>query len=679
MIASRRLLSILILLLAGVAACTSGTSRKPSLDEQAEIAIAEGDTNQAKKLLRSAVGKHHEPRSYMRLGELYREENSIKARVQSQRLLTDGLRRYPDHPGLILELGKTYYRQTFYGDAQRCFERVLELIPGHCIAHYYLGLNWFRKWHHIQQYEQHLRTSRAHMRRVIECDPSNENAFYLFAFSHHALGDLAALVQTCKQFIQTHPENYRPYSLLAAVAFEDERYEDADALFESAMSLISKEERENHASVALLLPDDEATEYERDEPSKRLELRRAFWAERDPDLTTPMNERQIEHLYRMFLADAYFYNAKPALRGWETERGRALVKFGWPMATRSTLQGHFTDGRMEIWLYEEGFAFFFRDEFLNGNYIIPMDNRYAWAAQTLYQEEPTTEIISNAVAIPGVIDLISFRNTDYSSEVYVAVKVDIDSLHKQIELDRADRFVARTAFYTQAWQPFFFESDTLSSRAFTDEQRRGRRWLHVVTSYELPFDFHRVAFCLEDQWAASKSQLLSEISTLGYFADTLVASDILFYSNRADAASHATIRRGGREFFPNPGGSYRLDEKLRLYLEIYNLNLERSQSKYDITYSIFEARERGGAWSAVVRGIKWVAGLSSDPEPVISQTLHRTGRSHDADEALAVDIEALEPGDYILQINIRDTVGERAVERRKGFTREPARSRGQGR
>ena len=57
---------------------------------------------------------------------------------------------------------------------------------------------------------------------------------------------------------------------------------------------------------------------------------------------------------------------------------------------------------------------------------------------------------------------------------------------------------------------------------------------------------------------------------------------------------------------------------------------------------------------------------------MMSQTLHRTANRHEAEEDLTIDIDALEPGDYVLRITVRDVLSGRVVERRKGFTRERA-------
>lgn len=52
-----------------------------------------------------------------------------------------------------------------------------------------------------------------------------------------------------------------------------------------------------------------------------------FWARRDPDPTTPINEAREEHYRRIQYANDYFGSGGP---GWRTDRGRIYITFGPP-------------------------------------------------------------------------------------------------------------------------------------------------------------------------------------------------------------------------------------------------------------------------------------------------------------------------------------------------------------
>ena len=69
-------------------------------------------------------------------------------------------------------------------------------------------------------------------------------------------------------------------------------------------------------------------------------------------------------------------------------------------------------------------------------------------------------------------------------------------------------------------------------------------------------------------------------------------------------------------------------------------------------------------------------GFRKAPEPVISQTLQRSGNHHDARERLAVDINALESDEYILEVIVRDLASGETARTRRVFSKTTAAAAG---
>lgn len=672
----RLLIAVIVAVVFQACALVGGDPSR--IEEKIDAAIAKGDTAKALKYLNAIVHSDTaDAERYMQMGAIYRATNSIRGRHQSHQILELGLQRFPDHMGLLLEMGKTQYARTFYPDAANRFERVLELDPDNCEAHFYTGLHWYRKWKHVQIYREYLGTARSHFSRVAECDPANKDAFFKLAVSNLALGDTTAASAVLDRFLHHHEKAHVGYFLQAAIAYYRSDYERAQALVEQGFSNLSEEEQRGYRDISLLMTEDEDWVYEHASDEKRRTMERVFWAELDPDPTTQINEKFLEHTQRMFLADTFFGHDRPPLRGWETERGRALIKFGWPDGVGSTLEGESLSGRMEVWTYSNefvGMKLFFRDEFLNGNYMVPMDYRYSHSAQTLYLDPPASKYVSPYWEIPGVIDVLAFRNGTASTDVYLAMKVDLEAMREHVDLSAADPFVARTAVFDDEWQPHLQHTDTLRGEPFSHSAHNGYRWHHIVRVFDLPFALHHVAFCLEDGRARTQTILTGEKDTAPYLSDSLTLSDVLLYQSPSrDLDDTALIHRGGKSFQPNPGGDYAPPQKLRVYVEIYNLEVTGSESRYEITYSIFDAEEQLEGWSRIRRGLKNMMGFRSPPDPVISHVLSRSGTRHEAAEDLAIDIGALLPGDYLLQISVHDRSSEQFTERTKRFTKENVR------
>jgi GWxTD domain-containing protein len=668
------------IVIATLQACTLFKTDPARLEQRADAALAKGDTASALKLLDGVVHSDGAPAErYAQMGAICRSSGTITGRLRSQQVLESGLQRYPNDGVLWLELGKTNYAQTFYGDASRCFQRVLELDPEHCEAHLYLGLDWYRKWKYVQVYRDYLQSAIPYFQYVLECAPRNRAASFKLAVSFYALADTTASVDEIECFIKRHPDAAGGYLLRGAIAYQRANYAVCDSLFDAGLSIVSEEERDNLRDIVLLLTEQEVPEYKFASDKKRRQMQSVFWGERDPDPTTPLNERYLEHIQRMFLADVFFDNQTPRLRGWQTERGKAMIKFGWPDGVQSTLAGESLSGRMEVWVYSNefvGLTLFFRDEFLNGNYMVPMDYRYSFAAQALYLDPPASHYVSPYWEIPGVMDVLAFRGPSASTDVYLAMKIDLRTMGEHLDLAASPRFFIRTSFLDDEWQAQSSHADTLAGDSFWRRNRRGEEWYHIVRDFDLAFESVRVAFCLEDDLARTQTLLSGRANTAKFLSDSLVLSDILLYRPVTEQHAAALIRRGGKTFFPNPGGFYNESEKLRLYVEVYNLQLTQSHSEYEITYSIYDARQGPKGWARIRRGLKNMMGFRSPPEPVISHTLQRSATRHRAAEDLAIDISALQQGKYVLQITVRDHKSGEETNRTRTFAKaipEPGR------
>ncbi|MEJ2721956.1 MAG: GWxTD domain-containing protein, partial [bacterium] len=567
---------------------------------EVDAALARGDTSRAIHVLeRSVASPDADARDYIALGSLYRSRGSITDRLASQRVLELGLEHDPDNPDVLVELGRTYYAQTFYPDAARCFSRALELDDSCCDAHYYLGLNAYRKWKHIQTYDHHLFKTLSHMRSVIRCAPENTNAHFMFAFSSYVLGDTNQCITACDRFLEGHPSCAQMLFLRGVVAYDLGDMESSWDYFKRGLSAVDADERRNYTDIGLLIFGDEKADYEMASKDERTDICRTYWVEHDPDPTTPLNERLLEHFYRTYLADVQYAIPRLGLRGWDAERGRALIKFGKPTNIRSTLDAReFHAGRTEIWSYlpaGNAFILHFRDEYLYGNYTVPIDYAYSTAAQILNEEPPTTETIPDVAPIPGAVDVLTFRESSLSSTVYLAFAVDPDSLSHELVPWQPDSYFVRSAFYDETGHPEVFYADTLAGRRFpvpAPADPLHRLPYALVRRFELPFHRYTVAFCFEDDRPTAQTLLWAEANTLRFLSSKLTLSDVMFWRIPRDGGVWPVIVRSGTPYVPNPRREYRSGEKLRLYLEVYNLNLSGLRSEYDITYSIYAAERR---------------------------------------------------------------------------------------
>lgn len=95
-----------------------------------------------------------------------------------------------------------------------------------------------------------------------------------------------------------------------------------------------------------------------------------YWIVRDPKPETKVNEKMIEFDKRVKYSETYFNQG--GIAGWRTERGRTLLKYGFPTERNIYPQ---KDERVpaEEWFYAEirgGVYFYFVDRLQNGTFIL---------------------------------------------------------------------------------------------------------------------------------------------------------------------------------------------------------------------------------------------------------------------------------------------------------------------
>lgn len=95
-----------------------------------------------------------------------------------------------------------------------------------------------------------------------------------------------------------------------------------------------------------------------------------YWLVRDTKQDTKVNEKRIEYDKRISFAETYFLQGM--MPGWKTERGRTLLKYGFP-TQRNLHPQRDNKAAAEEWFYAEirgGVYFYFVDRLFNGNYVL---------------------------------------------------------------------------------------------------------------------------------------------------------------------------------------------------------------------------------------------------------------------------------------------------------------------
>ncbi len=635
-----------------VLAAAAERSSDPLLPAQAYL--ARQDTTAAIDWLVRSHRTSDDPSGYILLGQLYRERGTIVGRLRSQKVLEEARRRFPHDDDVLVALGQTYYAQGFFPDAMNCLNAVLRRHPGRCDARYLVGLYHYNNWKRVNDFRDNLSIARRELRAAANCDTSNADAAFKYLVACYALGEPPA--SECARMVRRFPGHGEFLLFRGTLAFDEGRYEECRRDYEHGISLLDPETRRAYGSVRRVMT---GTEQMRLESADADSLARAYWVRHDLDPTTAVNERELEHIRRMFLCDALYSPARYArpgwdqrVRGWETDRGEAFLKYGKPASVYYSLGDDSSSGRIEVWTYVINGVLqqiLFVDEYLNGNPRIPYT---ADVVLHFLRESPRrTGFANTAIPIPGVLDVVTFREDALTASVYLSLRVDADSVRAATNGRSAELFNLRTAWFDDSWQRRGATADVIPADALAVRRDDARSSFEIVRRTSAAFDRLNFACAFEDEFAQARALLVGETDASRFIGDGLAMSDILLTAE--SGPDETVIVRHGRQIWPKIDHTYEAGEMLGVYVEIYNLARMAHQTEYDVRFAIYPGFDDDSSmWARWGRRI--MAGIGFGGQPAVAQTFHRAGSTFDEHEDVRIDNSRLPAGAYELLVEVTD-------------------------
>ncbi len=165
-----------------------------------------------------------------------------------------------------------------------------------------------------------------HLRKALEVDPRRRTVYdemmQVFALKEEYEEALEALGQMYRFF----PEDEDLWRYFGLVYYQLGDMTNADRSFTTAFEFMSPAVAAAYNDLGLFL----TTKEKEIESADTVAYRARFWMSKDPRYLTPYNERRLEHYFRLTYADLLYSSKRLDLRGWETERGQILVRYGLP-------------------------------------------------------------------------------------------------------------------------------------------------------------------------------------------------------------------------------------------------------------------------------------------------------------------------------------------------------------
>jgi GWxTD domain-containing protein len=609
--------------------------------------------------------------AYYLLGQIYRQKDDIYNRHLSAQALREATILDRANPEYHYSLGLTLERQGFTQNALHQYEEAARLDssdyrPFEKIAtiNEKIGLRY-------DDTTRYQRASEASAQAAaLTHDPEQ---IYRQALALYRMGNFDSSVDALYDAI-AHTDSAallaQCWLLLGTEMVSSGRYDSANVCFENGRKLINDTSRAAMDDMRYLMTPKEYADYLEEPPASQANTVKLFWIKQDPDPTTEINERKLEHYARFTHAQLYFSLPDKKIDGWKTKRGEMYIRYGPPTKQEFSLGEGMTSAPRWIWTYDQfshPAEFIFEDTFLNGNFDFPFPNKYWTADDYANNPEVLAKTLGDAVPqtfaySPGSGPLeYSFLLRQFKSdlggtdlETYIAIP------HSQLKFVRDGEYAtARIEWREKISRPDYQQPHAL------DLYRNYKVRANLAASATLSISDRQTisaapdsilyAISLTDSISGHSSIFTKALRLRNFRTGKVEISDIVLARRIDRPPGKPDFKRSELGIYSNLDSSYFAGEPVWLYFEIYNLSKgPDGKTNYTIRQSI--ARRRKGGLVGAVRSL-----LSKTDLEEIVTTYSGSSINSDERRILRLDLSELRAGSYKISIEIDDLISGKSA------------------
>ena len=454
------------------------------------------------------------------------------------------------------------------------------------------------------------------------------------------------------EYVGRFPNASEGHRLLGMFQYELGNKDRASIEFEKAIALMTEEEALIWQNPSRVVSRVVESDYKRIGASQLAD----FWSRQDPRWTTPDNERLTEHMSRMTKVDLLWGRPEEGYRGWETEPGQVIVRYGSP---KSYIQFQDEGSRYHVLHYGDRY-WYFHDIAKTGKpifYSPPADqlngprppigfNDFVLQAREVFRDDPLRTEVDMSNRLPLQVLSSVLRNGD--SRVVIApvcfLRGGFTSQDRILIFDRE-------------------EGASVPPPAFSTPVKVSDECPNTIITHETDFREREISLEVTNEvfWAAARIDL-PHFADEGQLlvSDIVLASDILDANPASKAVPQGAFRRNDLYIFPKVWSSYAQGEHLHLYVEAYGLQDVMTGESLAVQAVVAEGglNEVGTSLLGRLFGRRENAAVSVQfMDEIVSDS---QGRS------LILETQDLAPGTYTLAIRMTESsTGRQAVSRRE--------------
>ena len=255
-------------------------------------------------------------RAYYGVGLVYAE--IPKERNLAIHYFQEALARDHGYVDARYQIARLRYLMNEY-DVGRAVNRVLDLDPNYADAYRLMG-DWYADF--WKDYEQAI----VWYTRYMALRPADSSLRSRLGIAYLMIEDYDKIMAKLLGFVEQNPDAVELMPIVAQASMKQGKPDMAMEFFEDYVTKLPHHERVLYEDIRPVSSLEELAEFNRTPEAERPAFLKRFWNDRDPDLSTPVNERLLEHYRRVWHALTEFSENK---QPWDV-RGEVYVRFGEP-------------------------------------------------------------------------------------------------------------------------------------------------------------------------------------------------------------------------------------------------------------------------------------------------------------------------------------------------------------
>lgn len=460
------------------------------------------------------------------------------------------------------------------------------------------------------------------------------------------------------------------------------RPEAADSQFRQALEQLPPADRSILEDISQVVTSEVEERYREMEATDREPARNHFWTLSDPLYLTDTNERFLEHLTRTALAELWFGVPAKDLRGYQTERGVVLIRYGTPRTIRQVVRSQEAvrsldfdtggggsrlpktafGGRWILWTYSDDSPSFIFEKHLTSRHAPhALRSRSMFFAQDLRERQPSRFELENFETLPHQIARFKGDESEVEAEIHAAMPTD------------STEPAARAGLFFLP-QSTGAEVTRLTTELTLADTVKVATFRAPLAPGSYPFSIEAAA---DDGSVRAASR--GTIEAEPFSADRLSLSDVLLARGIQPRTTDGQVQ-SRRDLVIRPAAdlTVRQGEPVALYFEIYGLAFSDAGEEdvdtvdtpdlvgsYTVRLEVSDARERN-VLARVLAGIEeFIGGEPPDGAIEWERTLY--GATDRVPEWLEISLADREPGSYRVQVTVTDLQGEEVATIEREF------------